>query len=211
MASKNAKAAATDDVLDKLFEGLGDDTTGKVPVKGIAAKSSNSKAEQDALAQLEELENLGAQQPAERPHTPRVASSVTAGTKSSPAKRATATPPPAAPARSSEEKAPNARKSGDSMRSFHTSFTPSATSSELQETEKKAQAAQPAQSVGGGWWGGLIATASAAVKTAEAAVKEIQQNEEAKRWAEQVKGNVGALRGLGMLSLLFSWDVSDIM
>jgi hypothetical protein len=35
------------------------------------------------------------------------------------------------------------------------------------------------------------------VKTAEAAVKEIQQNEEAKRWAEQVKGNVGALRGFG--------------
>jgi hypothetical protein len=42
------------------------------------------------------------------------------------------------------------------------------------------------------------------VKSAEAAVKEIQQNEEAKRWAEQVKGNVGALRGLGKETVLKS-------
>jgi hypothetical protein len=51
---------------------------------------------------------------------------------------------------------------------------------------------------GGGWWGGLFATASAAMKQAEAAVKEIQHNEEAQKWAQQVKGNVGALRDLGM-------------
>jgi hypothetical protein len=64
-------------------------------------------------------------------------------------------------------------------------------------------------SSGGGWWGnvgGLLATASAtataAMKQAEAAVKEIQQNEEAKKWADQVRGNVGALRGLGMLYTL---------
>ena len=36
------------------------------------------------------------------------------------------------------------------------------------------------------------------MKQAEAAVKEIQKNEEAQKWAEQVRGNVGALRGLGM-------------
>lgn len=42
-----------------------------------------------------------------------------------------------------------------------------------------------------------MATASAAVKQAEALAKEIRENEEAQRWAEQVKGNVGALRGLG--------------
>jgi len=35
------------------------------------------------------------------------------------------------------------------------------------------------------------------MKQAEAAYKEIQQNEEAKKWAEQVRGNVGALKGLG--------------
>src|SRR5690606_41246179 len=45
---------------------------------------------------------------------------------------------------------------------------------------------------------GLLSTASAAMNQAEAAAKEIQQNEEASKWADQVRGNVGALRGLGM-------------
>jgi hypothetical protein len=196
MASKNTKAAATDDELNKLFEGI-DETPGKPPAKGTTAKSTNAASLQDEQDVLAELANLGAPQPAEQPHTPRISAAANATAKGSPAKRATATPPTAS-ARSSEEKSSNARKSGDSTRSFHTSFTPSATSSELQESEKKVPIAPTAASSGGGWWGGFIATASAAVKTAEAAVKEIQQNEEAKRWAEQVKGNVGVLRGLGM-------------
>lgn len=200
MATKKAKspAAPTDDDLNALLEGLGDDakaaqaTSKGASRPGAPAKAASSKDEQDLLA---ELENLGAQQPSSRPHTPRVQQ----------VKRSNATPPPGS-SRTSEEKAaaPTSRKSGDSTRSFHTSFTPSATSSEAQEAEKKAAAAQqpekpaPAAESGGGWWGGIFATASAAVKTAEAAVKEIQQNEEAKRWAEQVKGNVGALKGFGM-------------
>jgi hypothetical protein len=36
------------------------------------------------------------------------------------------------------------------------------------------------------------------VSQAQAAVKEIQKNEEAQKWAEQLKGNVGVLRGFGM-------------
>lgn len=197
MASKNTKAAPTDDELNELWKGI-DETPGKLPAKGTTAKSTNAASLQDEQDVLAGLENLVAPPPVERPHTPRTSTTTNATAKGSPAKRATATPPPTASARSSEEKAANARKSGDSTRSFHTSFTPSATSSELQESEKKAPVAQPAASSVGGWWGGFIATASAAVKTAEAAVKEIQQNEEAKRWAEQVKGNVGALRGLGI-------------
>ena len=47
------------------------------------------------------------------------------------------------------------------------------------------------------------AAATAAAKQAEAAVKEIQKNEEAQKWAEQMRGNVGALRGLGMSIELF--------
>jgi len=201
MASKNAKAAATDDELNKLFAGIEDATPGNVPSKGTATKPAASlQAEQDALA---DLENLVAQQPTERPHTPRILSSTAAGARSSPSKHTTGPlPPTVVSARSSEE------KSGDSARSFHTSLTPSVTSSELQDPERKAPNAQPA-SAGGGWWGGLIATASAAVKTAEAAVKEIQQNEEAKRWAEQVKGNVGALRGFGMESKIHSRIMSN--
>ncbi|CAG8948794.1 hypothetical protein HYFRA_00001916 [Hymenoscyphus fraxineus] len=192
MATKKTKAAPTDDDLNALLEGLGEDdakaqagTKGSGASTGKAAKPVSSQAEQDLL---DELENLGAQ-PASRPHTPRI----------SQVKRAT--PPPGSTRSSEDKQLP--RKSGESTRSFHTSFTPSATSSELQEAEKKAPAAQPAEkqeaapAAGGGWWGSVFATASAAVKTAEAAVKEIQQNEEAKRWAEQVKGNVGAIAGLG--------------
>jgi hypothetical protein len=189
MASKKAKTAATDDEVNRLFEGIGDD--GTVNPKGaiIPAQTSATSQAEDLLA---ELENLGVQR-GERPHTPRVQAIATSG------KRTTTTPPPATPARSSEEKV-LARKSGDSARSLHASFT-SVTSSEIQEPEKKAPVLQPVASTGGGWWGGILATATAtataAVKTAEAAVKEIQQNEEAKRWAEQVKGNMGALKGLG--------------
>ena len=67
------------------------------------------------------------------------------------------------------------------------------------ETAKDVKEGKPpvAAAAGGGWWGSIVATAAAAAKTAEAAVKEIQHNEEFKRRAEQVKGNVGALRGLG--------------
>jgi hypothetical protein len=186
MATKKTKAAPTDDELNKLLEGIGeDDANTQAPTKGVSktAKAAPSQSEEDVLA---ELENLGAQ-PASRPHTPRVQST----------KRAAATP--TASSRTSEDKASAPRKSAESTRSFHTSFTPSATSSDLQEAEKKTPIAQ-AEASGGGWWGGIFATASAAVKTAEAAVKEIQQNEEAKRWAEQVKGNVGALRGFGKVS-----------
>jgi hypothetical protein len=43
------------------------------------------------------------------------------------------------------------------------------------------------------------------MKQAEAAVKEIQQNEEAQKWAQQVRGNVGALRDLGLWTVLVSF------
>ena len=189
MATKKSKAAPTDDELNKLLEGLeeGEATPAPKPTKGVKGPAS-SQAEQDLLA---ELDLLGAQQPTSRPHTPRVPN----------VKRSTATPPPPVSARTSEEKAAP-RKSVESTRSFHTSFTPSATSSEAHDAEQKTPVVQPAEvpaASGGGWWGGIFATATAAVKTAEAAVKEIQQNEEAKRWADQVKGNVGVLRGFGKI------------
>lgn len=202
MASKKAKAAPTDDELNKLLEGIGeDDGPTQAPSKGApkSTKTTTSQTEQDLLA---ELENLGAQ-PGSRPHTPRIQQ----------VKRTTTGTPPPTSSRTSEDKPSTTRKSVDSTRSFHTSFTPSATSSELQEAERKAPVAQPAEAAasaaGGGWWGGIFATASAAVKTAEAAVKEIQQNEEAKRWAEQVKGNVGALRGLGKMVYKINHSVTD--
>ncbi|KAI9838826.1 MAG: hypothetical protein M1819_004032 [Sarea resinae] len=197
---------ATDDELSKLFEGLGEeDSAPDPPPKASAAKASAAKAskptvpaiqsEQDLLA---ELDNLAAERPASRPHTPKIAAPAGQGS----AKRggATGTPPPTLSSRGSEDRT-LPRKSGESTRSFHRSLTPSAATAATAMAEvpeavaPAASSEQPQQS--GGWWGGIFATASAAVKQAEAAVKEIQKNEEAQRWAEQVKGNVGALRGIG--------------
>ncbi len=191
MASKKAKApAAADDNLDDLFSGIGDDSKGK---KGAPAKSSKQAAaskgagDKDILADLES--QLASEQSTSRPHTPRLNSNV---------KRSTATPP------AGDDK----RKSTDSARSLRASFTPSATSSELHDSEKngtveQAQQAQQAQQAGGGWWGGIWSTANAAMKQAEAAYKDIQQNEEAKKWADQVRGlkgiDVGALKNYGAM------------
>lgn len=199
MSSKRSKAT-TDDELGELFEGISHDNAVKKPskTKSTASKSRNDKPSEDILAELEN--ELGGQGPA-RPHTPRIK------------RTSTATPPPAAAAaasavaaRLSEDKSTaTTRKSADSTRSFHASFTPSATSSDLQDAEKRGTVEQTtdaaATASGGGWWGGIFATATAtanaAMKQAEAAYKEIQHHEEAKKWAEQVRGNVGALRGLG--------------
>ncbi|KAH6657025.1 maintenance of telomere capping protein 1 [Truncatella angustata] len=209
MASK--KAAPVDDI-DDLFAGIGDDAGSKKPAKPRAAapKARADKVEDDILA---DLENQLGEQPA-RPHTPRV--------KEASKRSGTATPPPAA-GRLSEDRANLPRKSGESTRSYHASFTPSATSSEAQEPEKKAPvavaepaapapapASAPAASSGGGWWGGsswggilstaaatAAATAEAARKQAEAAYTQIQQSEDAKKYLEQVKGNVGYIKTYG--------------
>ncbi|KAG9194390.1 hypothetical protein G6011_04425 [Alternaria panax] len=158
----------------------------------------------DALKDLEELEQLGKSQPAprqvSRPNTPKVSSSSTASsTRRAPG---VATPSSTGSARTSEDSRPAPpRKSGESTRSFHQSFAPT------QEEPAKPQAPEPRddKQSGGSWWGGgwggLVSTATAAAETArkqaEAAYQEIQKNQEAQRWAEQVRGNVGALRGIG--------------
>ncbi|KAL2133280.1 hypothetical protein VTI74DRAFT_2623 [Chaetomium olivicolor] len=186
MATKRSKSAPTDDELGELFEGIGDDSAIKKTTKSkhAAAKAKpDPAAEQDILA---ELENELDEKAPSRPHTPRVRE--VASLK----RTSTNTPPPAA------ADAVATRKSAESTASHQASLTPSATSSEHHETEKKAPAPQKQPTSGGGsWWGGLLSTATAAMKQAEAAVKEIQQNEEAKKWADQVRGNVGALKGLG--------------
>lgn len=201
MASKKSKAPPADDDLEELLGlgGLGNDSKPKKSTHKSKPTSAASKAigDQDILADLES--ELASEQPS-RPHTPRIKET----------RRSTATPPT-----SDDRAAPAAvRQSTDSARSLRATFTPSATSSELHEAEKQGTVEQqvqqqqqppPPQKVeqsGGGWWGGLLSTASAAMKTAEAAVSQIQQNEEAKKWADQVKGirslDVGAIRNYGM-------------
>ena len=186
------KERLTDEELFAQLEGLGNEETGK---KG--PKPAPAEAEPDADL-LEELRIPERPKAVSRPHTPRLQStSTTPANRSSP--KRTATPSSNDGTRSSEEK-PLLRKSAESSRSFHNSFTPASTEEAEAEPEKSASVvpeAVQAQNSGGGWWGGIFSTASAAVKQAESLAKEIRQNEEAQRWAEQVKGNVGALRGLG--------------
>ncbi|KAI9801424.1 MAG: hypothetical protein M1825_003404 [Sarcosagium campestre] len=203
MASRKGKtAAATDDELSKLFEGIDDAAT--PPLKSApedrtsagfkAAGKPSDPSEQDLLA---EIDKLASERPGSRPHTPRIAATA-AGSARSPKRNSTSTPPAGAPTRLSEERA--IRKSGELPRSnlaSHTAVEPTTQNDVDGQTAAETPLTATASPGGGGWWGGIFATASAAVKTAEAAVKEIQQNEEAKRWAEQVKGNVGALRGIG--------------
>jgi hypothetical protein len=175
----------------------------KAPKAAKAPRPSSGK-ETDALKELEELEALEKFQrpdvprPTSRPNTPKPSSSTTSSNPSNPRRTGVATPSSSGSARTSEDKAPAPRKSGESARSFHQGFAPT-------EEEPAKLAPEPAAQAGGSWWGGLLstatATADAARKRAEAAYQEIQKNEEAKRWAEQVRGNVGALRGIGMIRL----------
>ncbi|PHH89682.1 hypothetical protein CDD83_5512 [Cordyceps sp. RAO-2017] len=200
MASKKTKAAAAaDDNLDELFSGIGDGAKARKPSanprpssKPSAAGAGAKAGDDDILADIES--QLAPEQAASRPHTPRL--------KDGAGLRRSAATPPTAPA--DDRLPPAGRKSTDSARSLKASFTPSATSSELHDAERKGsveQEQQAQQAAGGGWWGGILSTASAAMKQAGAAYKEIQQNEEAKKWAEQVRGlggiDVGTLRNYG--------------
>jgi hypothetical protein len=197
------KERLTDEELLAQFEDIG-------VVDGPATTIPNA-ATSDQPSEADLFEELGIPErpkAASRPHTPHLASkSATPALRSSPKRSATATPPEAA--RSSDDKA-QLRRSGDSTRSFHTSFTPATEAEGEAESEKDTKpepTPKPAPSSGGSWWGGILSTATAAVKQAEALAKEIKQNEEAQRWAEQVKGNVGALRGLGRSP---SFDLANI-
>ena len=201
MATKESKAAPTKEELLAQFEDLGNEaskSTKSSTSKPSTKQAAPSQSEQDLLA---ELGNLATQRPTSRPPTPSLKSTTATGAGSKSPEQ-TSSNTPVAGGRSSEDRpavaaaAAQPRKSGESTRSFHQSFTP-ATTEESPEPEPKPAPVQPS---GGGWWGGLLSTATAAVSQAQAAVKEIQKNEEAQRWAEQVRGNVGVLKGFGRLN-----------
>ncbi|KZM25779.1 uncharacterized protein EKO05_0002582 [Ascochyta rabiei] len=176
------------------------------PKKGPKAPRQKLTQEDDALKGLEELEDLGKFQrpeglrPTSRPNTPKLSSSSTASSNRRGAD--VATPSSTGSARTSEDRAAPPRKSGESTRSFHQSF---ALTQEEPVKETSVPKDEPSASSGGSWWGGgwggilntATEAANAAKKQAEAAYQELQKNQEAQRWAEQVRGNVGALRGMG--------------
>jgi hypothetical protein len=175
------KDKPTNDELLAQLDDLGIDaasTTKDTPQPKAAVPSGGSD---DIDAITRDLDDLTKQRPASRTGTPRVSTEPRPSTSSSPKQTS---------GRTSEEKSSAGRPSQD----FKSTLPTFAQSS----VEKSTITEQPAKGTGGGgWWGGLLSTATAAMKHAEAAVKEIQNNEEAQKWAEQVRGNVGALRGLG--------------
>lgn len=189
MAAITAKTAKTDEELLAELDQLGTDV--QPTNKPVATKTKSKKAtgpsqeEQDLLAELDKLDNLAHARPTSRPQTPRTSGNVSATRSSG-----------EVIFRTSEDKASGpARKSQENTRTFHQGFTPTdpqlaTVSTTASEPEKKIESA-------GSWWGGLVASASAAVTQAQAIAKEIQHNEEAQKWAEQVKGNVGVLRNYG--------------
>lgn len=204
------KGRPTDEELLASLGELGE------PTSSTAATQSSQPIQTEDTDFLErELGLPERARPTSRPHTPRGGSTAPATTtsRSSPKPTATGIPVLNDGPRNSEEKNQQ-RKSGDSARSFHTSFTPASTEADS-PPEKASEPApapeSPVKSSGGGWWGALSATASAAVKQAEALAKEIQHNEEAQRWATQVKGNVGALRGLGTQDLASAFSQAQYL
>ncbi len=211
---------------DDLANLLNDLKTTSKPSANASAVAANKKlarvqtgGDMDLDAELAELDSLAA-----RPRTPRVSTPV-AGKPGN--RRMSSEIPRTASASGRTSEDTRGRKSNDSARVSGYVLTPSQNSNEGDEKiarqptleEQKIEKSQvpvaenpqgqpstpirypvspePTGNASGGWWGSLVGAATTITKTAEAALKEMQSNEEANRWAEQVKGNVGALRGLG--------------
>ncbi|KAL2826797.1 maintenance of telomere capping protein 1 [Aspergillus cavernicola] len=179
MPPKGAKP--TSDELLAQFDNLGVESNADPSTKPTTVVPA-AQPDEDILA---ELEKVASQRPSSGAGTPRTSTTEPRSLVRSPKPAVSATPA----GRSSEDKSAP-RKSGESGR-YNKAQDVQPTASEELVTEEAPS------SSGGGWWGGILSTATAAMKQAEAAVKEIQQNEEAQKWAQQVKGNVGALRDLG--------------
>ncbi|KAK0356601.1 hypothetical protein LTR91_014506 [Friedmanniomyces endolithicus] len=138
-----------------------------------------------------------------RPSTPRGSSSTASGGS----KRAEHTPASSGPpsGRTSEERGrggnvnvPTAARTSGEGRAYHQGVTPEPAKQTAREEERKVESG--GSGGGGGWWGGfggLLSTATAAVKQAETLAKEISGNEEAQRWADQVRGNMKNLQSFG--------------
>lgn len=171
-----------------------------------AATAATSDEDDGALA----LEDIQAQltakraqppQTTSRPTTPRLSSSTTSGTNKSP-KRAEHTPASSGPpsGRNSEDRLRSnvpQRTSGEG-RSYHQSSVPGEEPLPVQGGEQAASKTAAAGG-GGGWWGSVFSAATAAVTQAQSLAKEIRENEDAQKWAEQVRGYGAGLQSLSML------------
>ncbi|KAG8627245.1 hypothetical protein KVT40_004728 [Elsinoe batatas] len=184
-----SKKALTDEELFAQFEDIPSSTPdASAPKTKGASKASKPAApatapEDDPLA---ELSALASAKPISRPHTPRLSSSTASGTTGP----KVATPPSsgAGSGRNSED-----RPAG----SQNEAAMPRTSMQSTADTVRPSDASPSKAAAGGGWWGSVFTAASAAVKQAEAAVKEVQKNEEALKWTERMRGNVETLRAYG--------------
>jgi hypothetical protein len=175
----------TDEELLAQFEDIPSaDSTTPSSSKG----ASGAADDDDPLA---ELSALAAARPVSRPETPRLSTTSTAsGTKSKPEHTPQSSGPPSG--RTSEDRS-KTRQSTESARSYHQSQTPNDQPRQQEERQQEPKAQSSA--AGGGWgfggWGATVfSAASAAVKQAEAAVKEVRGNPEVLKYAEQLRHNV---------------------
>jgi hypothetical protein len=195
----NKKTGPTSDELLAQFDTLSTQPTSTRPTKSSSAKPRTnipSKSSQTENDLLKDLGDLAAARPPSRSGTPSLRASQVTGPSRSPARSSTATPPPG---RNSEEKAvarEQQRKSGDSNRSTQPAYTPATTTAD--ESPEPSERSAPVQQSGGGWFSGFLSTATAAVSQAQKAVQDIQQSEDAQKYLEQVRGNVGVIRGFGV-------------
>ena len=205
----STKKLPTNEDLDAMFAGIDDTdspTTNNTTVTTTSSGTSTKKptptsTEADDDDPLAELANLAA--------APRVSSSLSRPQtpRSLPGGRAKAdvvhTPTSTVASGRTSEDREQSSGSGSGLGSGQKGYSGQGVAqSAAPSTEQTTQAEVQEPEQGGGWggWGGWATSlASAAVKQAQGAVKEIQKNEEAQKWAEQVKG-YGALniRGLGM-------------
>jgi len=192
----STKKALTDEELFAQFEDIPSSTPNSTVPKIVSAENaaiSNVQGLDNENDPLAELTALAQVKPASRPHTPHLSSSTASGATGP--KIATPTSSGQASNRPSEEGERSKPRSSHEIRRDITA----------QSVAKKAEedGSPEKSSAGGGWWGSVFTVASAAVKQAGDAVKEISSNEEAKKWAEQVRGNVETLKSYGRCYIFY--------
>ncbi|KAI5203252.1 hypothetical protein AUEXF2481DRAFT_38751 [Aureobasidium subglaciale EXF-2481] len=175
----------TDEELLAQFEDIPSADT----ATAASGKSASGAVDEDDP--LAELSALAAARPVSRPETPRLSTSTTSGTKSKAEHTPQSSGPPSG--RTSEDRS-KTRKSTESARSYHQSQTINEQPQPHPQQQQEKRQEQVPQAGGGwgfgGWGASVFSAASAAVKQAEAAVKEVRGNPEVLKYAEQLRHNV---------------------
>ncbi|KAF3140353.1 hypothetical protein TWF594_006324 [Orbilia oligospora] len=217
VAAKPPPSISKNTDIDSLFDGIDDISTSSKPTGQSDSKpraSLSADADADEKALLAEIEGLTAEHRApSRPVTPslRATAGVNAAARASSEslrKKAATARAPVATAKPAKVESEDDEEGDDDDDDDDEDDEDDEEEEEYDEKtgavkSKPQRPTQPQeqQQQGGGWWGGLWSTASAAAtvaqSTAQNVYKEIQSSEEAQRWTKQVKGSVEGFRELG--------------